>query len=90
MPFTLPIFAQMHHMLHVLSMVAESTMAYELYEEQTSHLHVEVTVIQLLTISGPILVENTNGLHYHWRYKQHMKETSGVQLITTCERHQVW
>ena len=63
MPFTLPIFAQMHRMLHVLSMVAVSTQTYELYEEQTSHLHVEVPVNQLLTIPGPILVENTNGLH---------------------------
>ena len=57
---------QMHRMLPVFRMVVVSTQTYELYEELTSHLHVEVPVNQLLTISGPILVEHTRGLHYHW------------------------
>ena len=56
----------MHLMLKVFRMVVVSTQTYELYEEQTSHLHVEVSVNQLLTIPGPILVEHTRGLHYHW------------------------
>jgi len=80
----------MHRRTQLYPMVVVSSQTYELYEEQTSYLHVAVPVIQLLTISGHILVEQTRGLHYHWWYKQHMKETSGVQLITTCERHQVW